>query len=224
MLPQNTGMGGLGAAVNNFSGFYNINPVNPASYGSIGLTAIDIGLYGNVTSLSQLGTDGSKITQSNGNFKIDHINFAFPVTKHSALSFGLQPYSQVGYNYKTTQKNFGTGSTADTNAVNYIYSGNGGLSKAYIGYGFGIGKHLLLGANMSYIFGKIQQYSSTEIPSLYGTLDSRVENSYSIGGLSYDVGGQYTIDLATTKHIVLGYSATLSSSLNSQLQQYCKSV
>ena len=150
-LPQNIGMGGLGAAVNNSSGFFNINPVNPASYGSLGFTVIDMGLYGNITTLSQ-NISGSTISQSNGNFRLDHVNFAFPVTKHSALSFGLQPYSQVGYNYKVTLKNFGTGSSIDTNAVNYIYNGNGGLNKAYIGYGFGIGKHLLLGANASHIF------------------------------------------------------------------------
>jgi hypothetical protein len=161
-LPQNIGMGGLGAAVNNTSGYFNINPENPASYGALGLTVIDVGIFGNVTSLSQ-EVSGSKISQSNGNFRLDHVNFAFPVSKHSALSFGLQPYSQVGYNYKSTQKNFGTGSPIDTNAVNYIYSGNGGLTKGYIGYGFGIGKHLLLGANASYIFGKIQEYGSTEI-------------------------------------------------------------
>jgi hypothetical protein len=214
-LPQNVGMGGLGAAVNNTSGFFNINPVNPASYGAIGLTVIDVGLYGNISTLSQ-NVSGSQISQSNGNFRLDHINFAFPVTRHSALSFGLQPYSQVGYNYKTTLKNFGTGSSIDTNNVNYIYSGNGGLNKGYIGYGFGIGKHLLLGANASYIFGKIQQFSSTEIPNLYGTLNSTEENTYSIGGGSYDFGGQYTIDLTPTKHVILGYSTTLGTSLNSQ--------
>jgi hypothetical protein len=214
-LPQNIGMGGLGAAVNNTSGYFNINPENPASYGALGLTVIDVGIFGNVTSLSQ-EVSGSKISQSNGNFRLDHVNFAFPVSKRSALSFGLQPYSQVGYNYKSTQKSFGTGSPIDTNVVNYIYSGNGGLTKGYIGYGFGIGKHLLLGANASYIFGKIQEYGSTEIPSLYGTLNSTIENSYSVGGGSYDFGGQYTIDLTSSKHIILGYSLTLGTSLNSQ--------
>ena len=34
-LPQNIGMGGLGAAVNNSSGYFNVNPENPASYGII---------------------------------------------------------------------------------------------------------------------------------------------------------------------------------------------
>jgi hypothetical protein len=211
-LPQTIGMGGLGAAINNFSGYYNLNPVNPASYGSLHLTVIDIGIYGSTTTLSQTGQS----SQSNSNFRINHVAFAFPVSKQSALSFGLQPYSEMGYSYKTTKSNFGTGATADTNAVNYLYNGQGGLSKAYIGYGFGIGKHLLLGANASYIFGNLHQYASTEIPSLFSTINSRVEDSYAIGGASYDVGGQYTVDFSDSKHLILGYSASLSSNINSQ--------
>jgi hypothetical protein len=211
-LPQTIGMGGLGAAINNFSGYYNLNPVNPASYGSLRLTVIDIGIEGSDQMYSQTG----QASQSNGNFKLSHVAFAFPVSKHSAISFGLQPYSEVGYNYLTTKKNFGTGSSVDTNAVNYIYSGQGGLSKAYFGYGINIGKHLLIGANVSYIFGNIHQYQSTEIPTLFSTIDSRVEDSYAIRGLNYDYGAQYTIDLTDTKHIILGYSGSANNSINSQ--------
>jgi hypothetical protein len=211
-LPQTIGMGGLGAAINNFSGYFNLNPVNPASYGSLRLTVIDIGIYGSSLTLNQTGQS----SQSNANFRLDHVAFAFPVTKHSALSFGLQPYSELGYNYKTTQKGFGTSSPADTNAVNYIYSGQGGLSKAYFGYGYAIGKHLLIGANVSYIFGKLQQFRSTEIPDLYGAINSRIEDSYSIGGINFDFGGQYTVDFSDSKHLILGYSASAGSQLNSQ--------
>lgn len=211
-LTQNIGMGGITTATNDFGGYYNINPANPASYGLIGYTTIDVGLYGQYVSLSQNGQPNA----SNGNFRFSHVAFAFPVTKHSALSFGFLPYTQMGYNYKTTKSNFGTGTQSDTSAINYIYSGDGGLTKGYIGYGFGIGKHFFIGGNVSYIFGKLHQYASTEIPDLAGTLDSRVENNYSIGGFNYDYGAQYIIDLSTSKHITLGYSGSSSNSINSQ--------
>jgi len=212
VLPQNIGMGDISVATNSLSSYFSINPLNPASYGKIGLTVIDIGMDADILTLNQTGA----MSERNANFKLSHVAFAFPVTKHSALSFGLLPYSQLGYNYLITKKNFGTGSSVDTNAVNNIYSGQGGLNKAYFGYGFGIGKHLLIGANVSYIFGNLQEFTSTEIPNLPGTLDSRIENSYSIGGLNYDYGAQYSIDLSDTKHIILGYSGSLNSSLNSQ--------
>jgi hypothetical protein len=211
LLPQNLAMGGIGTAINKISTYNNINPLNPASYGAINYTTIDIGIYSNVDELSQTG----QVTASNANFRLSHVVFAIPVTKKSAISFGLLPYSDMGYSYKQTlPKGFGTGSPADTNSTNYIYSGQGGLSKAYLGYGVRIGKHLLLGANASYIFGNLQQFSSTEIPALYGTLDSRIENSNSVRGLNYDYGVQYSIDFSDAKHLVLGYSASANNTLS----------
>ncbi|MCR8558577.1 hypothetical protein KXD93_13055 [Mucilaginibacter sp. BJC16-A38] len=211
VLPQTRAMGGIGTAINKINNYNTINVLNPASYGAINYTTFDIGIYTNIVSLSQTGQTGT----SNSNFRLSHVNFAIPVTKHSALSFGLMPYTEMGYNYKQTRTNFGTGSAVDTNAVNYLYQGDGGLSKAYMGYGFGLGKHVLLGGNISYIFGNLVQTSSTEIPTLYGTLNSRIEQSNSIGGLNYDYGIQYSFDWAdNTKHVVLGYSASTANSIN----------
>jgi hypothetical protein len=200
LLPQNRAMGGIAAATNNINGYNNINPLNPASYANVRLTTIDAGLYANFVSLGKTGVSN----QSNSNFRFSHVNIAVPVTKHSALSFGLMPYSELGYQYKQTLSNgFGTGAPSDTNQVNYIYSGEGGLSKGYIGYGFGIGKHLTVGANVSYIFGDLKQYSSTEIP-LYGAFNTRQEQNNSIGGLNYDYGLQYTIPITDERRFTSG--------------------
>ncbi len=121
----------------------------------------------------------------------------------------------MGYNNLQTRPNLGTKSSVDTSAVSYLANGNGGLSKAYIGYGLGIGKHLLIGFNASYIFGNLQQFSSTEYP-IFGTLDTRTEDDNSVGGLNYDYGAQYSFDFGEgkQKHLVLGYSASASSSVN----------
>src|ERR1700744_3164510 len=207
IMPQQRGMGNISTAINKINNYNTINVQNPASYGAINYTTFDIGIYSNIITLNQTG----QASTSNGNFRLSHVNFAIPVTKRSALSFGLMPYSEVGYNYKISKPNLGSGSPADTNAVNYIYSGDGGLSKAYIGYGFGIG-HLLIGGNGSYIFGNLVQRSSTEIPNLYGTLNSRIEQSDAIGGLNYDFGLQYSFDWANgSKHLILGYSGSTAN-------------
>src|ERR1700749_20323 len=55
LLPQNIAMGGIATAINRISGYNNINPLNPASYGSINYTTIDAGIYSNMVSLSQTG-------------------------------------------------------------------------------------------------------------------------------------------------------------------------
>ncbi len=216
LLPQTRAMGGISTAINRISGYNTVNILNPASYSFISLTTIDIGLYGNISTLKQNTTTG----QTNGNFRLSHFNFAAPVTRHSALSFGLVPYSELGYNYRQSQPNFGTGSPTDTNAVNYLYSGDGGLSKAYAGYGFNIGRIISFGGNLSYIFGNLRQFRSTELPyyNLYGgALNSRSERSNSVGGLSYDFGTQVNIDFSETRHLVLGYSGSASTNLNTRI-------
>jgi hypothetical protein len=213
ILPQNIGMGGIATATNEIGNFSNINPLNPASYGVIDLTTIDVGLYASTIFLNQTGQP----SQTNGNFRLSHLAFGIPVTHNSALSFGLLPYSSLGYNYKqTSAKGFGTGTSTDTSTVNYIYSGEGSLSKAYIGYGITIQKHLLLGFNASYIFGDLKHYQSTEIPTLPGTLNSRIEQDNSVGGVTYDYGAQYIWDLSLTRHIVFGYSASAKANINSK--------
>jgi hypothetical protein len=212
LLPQTIGMGGIATAINQIGFFNNINPANPASYGFIHYTTIDAGFSSNMSSLSQSG-----VTDHNSNFKFSHVAFGIPLSKESAVSFGLFPYSEMGYNTKVTKTGFGSGSSVDTNVTNYSYNGEGGLSKAYLGYGFGIGKHLYIGANASYIFGDLHQYSSTQIPTLYGMLNPIIESSNVVGGVNYDYGVQYSFDFGeySTKHLVLGYSAQANTSLNS---------
>lgn len=210
VLPQSRGMGGIGTAINKINNFNTINVLNPASYGFINYTTIDVGLYTNIVGLSQTG----QASVSNANFRLSHINFAVPVSKRSALSFGLMPYSEMGYNYKQSKSSFGSGLPADTNAVNYLYQGDGGLSKAYFGYGIGLTKHLYIGGNVSYIFGNLIQTESTESPNSYGFLNSKEEHSNSIGGLNYDYGIQYAFDFTDTRHLTFGYSASTASSIN----------
>jgi len=213
LLPQTRGMGGIAAGVNEIGGFSNINMLNPSSYSNIRLTAIDIGIYTNISLLSQTGVSHN---DPNTNTRLSHVAFGIPVTKRSALSFGLMPYSELGYNYTISKVHKSASPYETDTTMQTVYSGEGGLSKAYFGYGFGIGKHLKLGANVSYIFGNLHNYSTVGSPDLYGTYSGRVEESNSIGGLNYDYGAQYTIDFGDTRHLTFGYSASLSTKLNSQ--------
>ena len=217
-LPQNIGMGDIGTAINRISGYNNINVLNPASYGAINFTTFDIGLSASILNATQTNpTNTGQLSSNSTTFRLSHVVFAIPVTKRSALSFGLLPYSAMGYNYKQSSIRNGSSGTAGSvdTTINNIYSGNGGLSKAYLGYGFSLGRHLLIGANASYIFGNLIQYTSTELPNLGGALNARDEHSNSIRGFNYDFGTQYSIDFGETKHLILGYSASASTNLSS---------
>src|ERR1700753_3092723 len=91
LLPQNIGMGGISTAINRISGYNNINPQNPASYGFIQFTTIDAGISNNLMGLSQYNPSGGTYNDHNSTFKFSHVAFAIPVSKKSALSFGLFP-------------------------------------------------------------------------------------------------------------------------------------
>ncbi|MBO9674968.1 MAG: hypothetical protein J7577_16090 [Sphingobacteriaceae bacterium] len=202
LLPQFRAMGGISTAVSKVTGFNNINMQNPASYAGISLTTIDIGMSASVINLKR-----NNLSESSFNSTFSHLAFAAPVGRKSALSFGILPYSDLGYSYKNTTK-------VDTTTVNQLYEGEGGLSKAYLGYGYRFGDHLRIGANLEYIFGNLQTTRATEFQSL-GALNAKLQNKNSVAGLNYSYGIQYDFNVGKKTLITLGYSGSTSGKINS---------
>ena len=207
LLPQLRAMGGISTAVGAINGFNYINMQNPASYSSINLTTIDIGMSASITDLSR-----SNLSESSFNATFSHIAFAVPVTKKSALSFGILPYSDLGYSYKNSVK-------VDTLSVAQLYEGEGGLSKAYLGYGYKFGDHLSIGGNVEYIFGNLLTTRATEY-STTGAVNAKLQNKNSVGGLNYSYGVQYNFDLAPKVSMTLGYSGSSSGNISSKQSFY----
>jgi len=202
LLPQFRAMGGISTAVNSVTGFNNINMQNPASYSAVTLTTIDVGMSAGLTSLSK-----NNLTETSFNSTFSHLAFAVPVSRRSALSFGILPYSDLGYTYRNTVK-------IDTTNVDQLYEGEGGLSKAYIGYGYRIGDHLRIGANAEYIFGNLLTTRATEYASA-GAINAKLQNKNSVGGLNYSYGIQYDFNIGKKTSMTLGYSGSNSGKLNS---------
>lgn len=123
---HNTAMGGAYIALKPDSTMpIFINAGNPAAYALIKLTSLEVGgsfLY------SQFKSDNSALTKWTANFAYGALGF--PVRRNGGACFGLMPYTNVGYDLKST--------TNDVNVngdISYLYSGNGGLNKAFVGYG-----------------------------------------------------------------------------------------
>ncbi len=213
LLPQLRAMGGISTAVSKHTFFNNINMQNPASYPMINTTTLDLGLSGAYTELKN-----KSLTETSFNANIAHVALAFPITKTSALSFGILPYSELGYNFKNTTN---VGSTNDNQkTVDYLYKGEGGLSKTYIGYGKSFGDHLRLGANIEYVFGNLIESRSTEFQNDPGAINSRIQDKNSVGGVNFSYGAQYDIRLDSKTTIVLGYSGVSNSALNAKQERY----
>ena len=84
-------MGGIGYGLRSSK---QINPMNPASYSSMdSLTFLfDFGASGQLSWYND-GTNNQKNISGN----VEYIAMQFPVCRRVALSFGLLPYSYVGY-------------------------------------------------------------------------------------------------------------------------------
>ena len=210
LLPQLRAMGGISTAVNKVNGFNYINMQNPASYSGITLTTIDLGMSANLSSLSR-----NNVTESNFNSTFSHLAFAVPVSRKSAISFGVLPYSDLGYSYKNSVK-------IDTMSVDQLYQGEGGLSKAYFGYGRRFGDHLSIGGNVEYIFGNLITTRATEYSDA-GAINSKLQNKNSVGGFNYSYGIQYNFNIAPKTMVTLGYSGSSSGKVNSN-QSYFATI
>lgn len=210
LLPQLRAMGGISTAVGKVNGFNYINMQNPASYSGVTLTTIDLGMSGSLTSLSK-----GNLKESSFNSTFSHLAFAVPVSRKSAISFGILPYSDLGYSYKNSVK-------IDTMSVDQLYEGEGGLSKAYFGYGHRFGDHLSIGGNVEYIFGNLITTRATEYTDA-GAINSKLQNKNSVGGFNYSYGIQYNFNIAPKTAITLGYSGSSSGKVNSN-QSYFATI
>jgi hypothetical protein len=202
-LPQNKSLAGLSAGLRNPTAYSSLNISNPASYSAIRITTFDIGLF-----LGNTGISKGNVNETAFDASLNHLAFGIPVNKKSALSFGLLPYSSKGYNF-SQPANIGG------NVKSNVYSGDGGISKAYLGYGIKLSKKFSVGANASYLFGMLKESRAAEFKDST-FLNASIQKDKSISGLTYDLGLQYETPLSKKVSLILGYTASSNSRLKSK--------
>lgn len=195
-------MGGVGYGLRSSK---QINPLNPASYSCMdSLTFLfDFGASGQVSWFYD-GTN--KQRQMNGN--VEYIAMQFPITRRLAMSIGLLPYSYVGYD-------FGESRTEGGLSWGESFSGEGGLSDAYLGLSYDIWKkRLSIGVNAGFLFGNITHSRNLIFPSSTGADDVYRNQRYEIRDLKLDFGIQYTHPLSKTEHVTVGFVYSPGKKLN----------
>lgn len=101
-----------------------INAANPASLAGIRLSTFELGGQAQFTKIS---SDASSIKKKNINFSYGSIGF--PLKRFGGAAFGIMPYSTVGYKITSTQED------ANVGTMTYIFQGDGGINKAFLGAG-----------------------------------------------------------------------------------------
>lgn len=165
------GMNGVGLALRKGNV---VNTLNPASYSSIdSLTMVfDVGMSGQTTHFKE---NNVSLNAKNANF--EYAVGSFRLFRKVGASFGVLPYSNIGYGYSSSMKldnDFGT--------VTETYSGSGGLHQAFIGVGWSVIEPLSIGVNTAYFWGTYNRTvetssSNSNINTIIKNYDANI-NSY----------------------------------------------
>jgi len=199
------GMNGLGLG---FREHNQLNVLNPASYSSIdSLTFIfDAEISGHITNYDEGGT---KVNANNANF--EYVVAGFRLAPKLGVSFGLLPFTNIGYSYSNTEK---IGNTGTDNNLYYIntYSGSGGLHQVYLGAGWEPFRGFSIGVNGSYLWG---DYNRSVVNSYTDSYVNTLSKYYSASVNSYkvDLGIQYTANLSKDDAVTLGLTYSFGHKL-----------
>lgn len=187
----NKGMSGVGIA---FRKGNEVNPLNPASYSSIdSVTMIfDAGLSGQITNYKE---NGRKLNAKSAGF--DYVTGAFRLIKNVGVSFGVMPYSNIGYDYSSTTKL----SDIQTTMTN-TYEGSGGISQLFVGAGVRLFKQLSVGFNAAYLWGDYLKEVKTVSSSYVNTLSK--EYSMSVNSYKLEFGMQYVQPINAKDEVTVG--------------------
>lgn len=157
------------------------------------------------------------VKSANNTFNISDFVISFPIWKSLAFMVGINPMSDVGYNFSSIE----TDPNIIGNTGNIVYSsyGEGGMYQIFAAAGVQFFKRLSLGAEWIYNFGSIDKatnmiYSTSSYRSMYGgyTMDLK--------GSSAKFGLQYEQKLGSTVSLCVGATYKLSSSLKGHVSDY----
>ncbi|MBU1096325.1 MAG: outer membrane protein transport protein [Bacteroidetes bacterium] len=213
------GLGGLGfAAVDKDY----LSSINPAGLYKLDLTRFEVGLNYD----GMLLTD-SKNSKYYSNYSFSGFTIGFPLQKDYGIvgSLGLLPVSTVSYNVKTNSVT-ASGAGQETTSSSFKYSGDGGLSKIFVGLTYKLPLNFILGGTFDYYTGKIDYNSTLEYynDSQYGNLQYINKRSYygaggSLGLITSDLssvfGSEKIENFKLAIYYNLGTNLTTDTSLTS---------
>ena len=197
--PVFNSLGGGGFAINDSKV---INPFSPATYSSFESNSFlfSTGLNNELVNIESIDE-----SQTLNNLSLSHITFGFPLTNKIGSSFGIIPYSSIGYSMQSRDESYN---------ADMLYNGDGGISKVYVGGSLELLKNLSVGANASYLFGGLNRRKKLEFDD-ETIFNSRSNSQINVKGLFYEVGAIYSRELEVDKSSL---SIVFNASNNSEIK------
>jgi len=191
---ENRSMAGLSVEQDSL----HINILNPASFASVRFTTFTIG--GNYTSTNLKTETKSEKAQRTS---LDYLAVALPLGK-IGVGFGLIPFTSVGYNIQS--------SNSQTD-VNNVLKGSGGINKAFFSLGYTVIPNLVVGADVQYSFGRI---NNTNLEYISGVMiGSQEENKADLNGFTANFGVMYKYKIDKKLNLYSSLTYTPQSKLSS---------
>lgn len=197
------GMNGVGLAFRDNNA---VNTLNPASYSAVdSITFVfDMGM-----SLQNTNYKEKNIKKNGKNASIEYAVGLFRLVKNVGMSFGILPYTNVGYTFSSNSKLDSYATLPATNTVTthtQTFTGSGGLHEIFIGAGWQTPiKGFSVGLNAGYIWGDINRYvtssySDNNVKSLSRQYTSTSQNYKLDFGAQYirKINDKYTACLGVT--------------------------
>ncbi len=197
----NRGMNGVGLG---FHEHNQVNYLNPASYAALDSTTFifDAGISGQVTNFDGMTSEGNrrKINANNANF--EYAVAGFRLVRHVGMSFGVIPFTNVGYSYTYSPNASEKLDKYDATYAN-TYSGEGGIHQVYVGAAWTPFQGFSFGANVSYLWGDYTRAVSNDYSDSYVKTLSRTYTGH-VTSYKFDFGVQYTHKITKNDWLTLG--------------------
>ena len=206
----NKSMGGVGIATRNRRVINYLNPAAVTARDSLSFMA-DFGLQQSNKVFRQ-----GDLRSAHNTFNIYDFVMTFPIYRSSAFMVGLTPYSDVGYDFSSYERNQDI--IGNTGNISYDSYGTGSVYQVFAGAGVTFWKRLSVGAEVIYYFGNIDKvtnmdYSNSSYRSINSGADLFVNGTTGKFGLQYEqkLGGDVSMIVGATYKLgtkMKGYSTT----------------
>ncbi len=205
----NAGYGGAGIALRS-SRFANV--LNPASLSSLNLIAFEVAAKTNLYNISSGGQ-----STSGTNAYLNHISLSMPINDRWGLSFGLLPFSSIGYDYSYFEE------SAILGNIQYEYNGSGGLNEIYLANGVEVAEGLSLGFKGSFVFGAVEEETKVYLLDQINSFNTADQSRNNISDVKFDFGAQYYKELNDEYTATLGFTYGIGSALGGRRTQLVRS-
>ena len=207
----NKGMGGVGVATRNKRFINYMNPASVTARDSLSFMA-DFGLEQKNTFYRQ-----GDVKSGNNTFNIYDFVMSFPIYKSSAFMVGVTPFSDVGYDFSSIEKN--PEIIGNTGNISYDSYGTGGIYQLFVGAGVTFWDKLSVGAQAIYYLGNIDKITNMNYSnSSYRSLNSG--NELSISAFTGKFGLQYEQKLGDDVSMIIGATYRLGTGMKGYATEY----